>query len=137
MVNHEYQLLKERIVEHIVVNDFQTRKMTLISLIDMIHDEKMQETLTEQYLEILPYVTINRISHCLDVAEKYKEHCQRQYNLVLDQMWHNEKMVPSHQQLTSNIMDLIEKCLNNIDTCLEYVYKCQIEQWRMRIRNLQ
>ena len=125
MATYEFNLLNERIVKNIILNHFQNRTMTLISLINKIYDADMRKKLGNQHAEVAPYVTINRISICLDTAKEHMHECQNKYNLALDQMWYNEKILSSDQRLTSIMIDLMKKCLTNIDGFLEHVYKCK------------
>jgi hypothetical protein len=51
------------------------------------------------------------------------QQCQKQFDVEMKQLWKTERTLPTEQQLTSTMQNLIDQHLTNISARIECIYK--------------
>ena len=129
------EFLHQRIPENLASKSFQTEFVGKTSAIDSIRDITMREKLYQQYKEVAELAKANMMTLSIETAEGQMRQYQKQFNTEMDQMWHNEKIVPSDQRLSPRMIHLMEQRLSNIDKRLAciYKYKAQLSKIQTKI----
>jgi hypothetical protein len=119
--------MKQSIPEHLTLNSIRNQLIEKSSIIDSIQDETIRTKLFKHYVEVVEQAKVDIMILARDTAERRMHQYQKQYNMEMNQMWQNEKLLPIDQRLTSTIIYLMEQRLVNIDARLEYIYKCKAQ----------
>jgi hypothetical protein len=128
MTKNEVNFLKQQISIHITSHPFAKQKFIAhLSIIDDIRDPIIRRQLYQQYKETAEQARIKMMKITLECAEEQREQCQQQFNIEVKQIWDMEKTLPSEQQLTQMMRDLIEQRLANITARIECLYKFKIQ----------
>lgn len=100
-------------------------------MIDSIQDETIRKKLSKHYIQIVEQAKADIMILARDTAERQMHQYQKQYDMEMNQMWQNEKILPTDQRLTSTMIHLMEKRLVNIDARTEYIYKCKAQLFQL------
>ena len=127
MTKHEANFLKQQIPIHITSHPFEKESIAQLSFLDDIHDPIIRQQLYKQYKESAEQARMKMVDIYLECAEAQKNRCQQQFNVELKQMWNNETALPSEQQLTPMMRNLIDQRLANITARIKCLYKFKIQ----------
>ncbi|CAF1670998.1 unnamed protein product [Rotaria magnacalcarata] len=136
ITEYEFNLFKNQISEHCLLNSVQNQHNANSSLIVTAHSAMMQEKFFKQYAEIESHTSTNKVTISLDLIKQHMHQCQKQFNNELEQMWHNQRTLSSDQRLTSTMLHLIDQRLANIDARLECIYKFKAQLLKIKIQSL-
>jgi len=132
MTKHEANFLKQQSPIHIVAHPFEKESIAQLSLIDDINDPIIRQELYKQYKDTAEQARTNMMAVYLECAETQKDRCQQQFNVELKQIWDREKTLPSEQQLTPMMRNLIDQRLDNIKARIECLYKFKLQLFQAK-----
>jgi len=131
MTKFEVNYLKEKISSHITSHPFEREPIAKSTLIDSIHNSRLQQELYKNYRNVAEQARNQMMSLYMESTEEQKQRCQQQYDLAMEEMWTFEKTLPSNQKLTETMQDLIKQRLDNITVHVECLYKFKIQLLRL------
>ncbi|CAF3461590.1 unnamed protein product [Rotaria socialis] len=131
ITKYHFNSLKQCIPAHLASDYFQNQLMGKPSIIDSVQDITVRKKLSKHYIEVAEQTNADIMILARDTAEGQMHQYQKQYNMEIHQAWQHEKMFPFDQRLTPTMIHMMRKCLANIDTRLEYIYKCKAQLFQL------
>ncbi|CAF1344517.1 unnamed protein product [Adineta steineri] len=123
MTKYEVILLKEKISIHLASHPFERESIAQSPLINSIRDTKVREQVYKQYKNTAEQARIKMMTIYMECAEGQKQQCQTQYDIEMKEAYKIQRDLPSDQQLTKLMWNLIEQRLTNISARIECIYK--------------
>ncbi|CAF1389602.1 unnamed protein product [Adineta steineri] len=123
MTKYEVILLKEKITIHLASHPFERESIAQSPLINSIRDTKVREQVYKQYKNTAEQARIKMMTIYMECAEGQKQQCQTQYDIEMKEAYKIQRDLPSDQQLTKLMWNLIEQRLTNISARIECIYK--------------
>jgi hypothetical protein len=133
MTKHEMNLLKQQIPIYIASHRFEHESIVQSSLINSISDQCIRQKLYQQYKDTAEQARIKMMTVYMECAQKQMQQCQDQFNVEMKQMWKTERTLPSKQQLTSMMQNLMDQHLINISARIECMYKFKFDLFQNKL----
>lgn len=126
---------KETIQIHLSTDPpFDSHSLVKAPMINSIYKPSLQEELYKDYKLITQQAKTNRLDIYMKTLENQIDHYEKHFNRIIDKIYKINSSIPPHQQLTSNMLHIIDQRLHNMTTYIQTLYRYKTEMVELKIK---
>lgn len=99
----------------------------LPKVITLVPDSDYRTTLTDQYRRIIDKTKYEITLVVIKAANAVREHHRKELNSFVADTWSNQRRLPDSEQLSKEMLDIIEQRQKNIDLCVKTLYHSKLD----------